>query len=218
MLPADKIKLDGLVSNVTHTGEVTGSTTLTITSNAVITAKIADNNVTTSKLSTTGVTAGSYTNANITVDSKGRLTAASNGVGGSGVSQNSGTTSVSYTISSTFVTSTKTGTTSFNWIKTGRIVNYTCTITGINGSSYTAPNGVSANVSITGLPYSPTNTTAAMFNVDSSYIGLMVNPHYLKISGSTLSGYIQFEKAGSSGTVPTATYSFTFSGSFITTT
>ena len=73
MLPADKIKLDGLVSNVTHTGEVTGSTTLTITSNAVITAKIADNNVTTSKLSTTGVTAGSYTNANITVDSKGRL-------------------------------------------------------------------------------------------------------------------------------------------------
>jgi hypothetical protein len=41
------------VTNATHTGEVTGSAALTITNNAVTTAKINNNAVTSDKLSTT---------------------------------------------------------------------------------------------------------------------------------------------------------------------
>lgn len=44
----------GLVSNATHTGDVTGSTALTIVDNAVITAKIADNAVTNVKIAGVG--------------------------------------------------------------------------------------------------------------------------------------------------------------------
>ena len=67
----DKTKLDGLVTNATHTGDVTGSDALTIANNAVTTDKLADGAVTSVKTNFNTLEVGHPTSAFIDLKTPG---------------------------------------------------------------------------------------------------------------------------------------------------
>lgn len=129
-----------------------------------------------------------------------------------GVSESSGTTSVSYNISGGAVTSTASGTSTMNWVKTGRTVTWNLFISTVNFSQIDS-SGNFGTVSLTGFPFSTSfaSTSTGVYITGSSSFHRTFNS---QLAGTSLTGEITVHSA--SGAIIAQNRSLQFSGTYIT--